>query len=260
MSKPLEFCSVHRQGRVTTVTIERPEVMNALHRPAHEELTRVFDAFAVDSDAWVAVITGSGDRAFCAGSDLKYMSETGDGHIPGKGFAGLTNRLDLAKPVIAKVNGVAVGGGFETVLAADLVVAAEHARFGFPEPRVGLAAIGGGGLHRLARQIPLKRAMHLLLTGRIFGADEALALGVINEVVPAEELSGATDRLVASILEGAPLAVRATKQAAIDGLALSLSEAMRTSHPAIEAMEVSSDASEGPLAFAEKREPNWTGT
>ena len=260
MRETLEYCSVARQGRVTTVTIERPEVMNSLHRPAHEELTRVFDAFSADPDAWVAVITGAGERAFCAGSDLKYMSATGDGHIPGKGFAGLTNRLDLAKPVIAKVNGVAVGGGFETVLAADLVVAAEHARFGFPEPKVGLAAIGGGGLHRLARQIPLKQAMHLLLTGRIFGAHEALVLGVINEVVPAEDLSHATNKLVAAILEGAPLAVRATKQAAIDGLGMSLAEAMDTRHPAIEAMEASSDANEGPLAFAEKRKPNWTGT
>jgi enoyl-CoA hydratase/carnithine racemase len=259
MSETLEYCSVHKQGRLTTVTIERPDAMNALHLPAHEELTRVFDAFAADPDAWVAVITGSGERAFCAGSDLKYMSETGDGHIPAKGFAGLTNRLDLAKPVIAKVNGVAVGGGFETVLAADLVVAAEHARFGFPEPRVGLAAIGGGGLHRLARQIPLKQAMHLLLTGRIFGATEALALGVINEVVPAHELTAATDRLVATILEGAPLAVRATKQAAVGGLAMNLADAMETRHPAIETMEASADAREGPLAFAEKRKPNWTG-
>jgi enoyl-CoA hydratase/carnithine racemase len=260
MSKTLEYCSVQKEGRVTTVTIERAEVMNALHRLAHEELTRIFDDFAADPDAWVAVITGAGERAFCAGSDLKYMSETGDGHIPGKGFAGLTNRLDLAKPVIAKVNGVAVGGGFETVLAADLVVAADHARFGFPEPKVGLAAIGGGGLHRLARQIPLKQAMHLLLTGRIFNAEEALALGIVNEVVPKEELSKATDRLVASILEGAPLAVRATKQAAINGLGMSLQEAMDTSHPAIETMEASADAREGPLAFSEKRKPNWTGT
>jgi enoyl-CoA hydratase/carnithine racemase len=256
----LEYCSVRKEGRVTTITIERPEVMNALHRPAHEELTQVFDDFSCDADAWIAVITGSGERAFCTGSDLKYMARTGDGYIPDKGFAGLTNRLDLAKPVIAQVNGVAVGGGFETVLAADLVVAAEHARFGFPEPKVGLAAIGGGGLHRLARQIPLKQAMHLLLTGRIFDANEALGLGVINEVVPKEKLTEATNRLVASILEGAPLAVRATKQAALDGLALPLAEAMGVRHPAIEAMEASADAREGPLAFAEKRKPNWTGS
>jgi enoyl-CoA hydratase/carnithine racemase len=260
MPDVLEYCSVHKEGRVTTVTITRPEVMNSLHRPAHEELTRVFDDFAGDSDAWIAVITGTGERAFCAGSDLKYMSATGDGYIPDKGFAGLTNRLDLAKPVIAKVNGVAVGGGFETVLAADLVVAADHARFGFPEPRVGLTAIGGGGLHRLARQIPLKQAMHLLLTGRILEAEEALAMGLINEVVPTDQLTTATDQLVASILEGAPLAVRATKQAATDGLAMTLAEAMNARHPAIEIMEASADAREGPIAFAEKRKPNWTGT
>jgi crotonobetainyl-CoA hydratase len=111
MIETLEYCSVYKEGRVIKVTIERAEVMNALHRPAHEELTRVFDAFSVDTDAWVAVITGAGERSFCAGSDQKYMAKTGDGHIPERGFAGLTNRLDLAKPVIATVNGVAVGGG-----------------------------------------------------------------------------------------------------------------------------------------------------
>ncbi|MDA0340604.1 MAG: enoyl-CoA hydratase-related protein [Proteobacteria bacterium] len=260
MSKALEYCSVQKEGRVTTVTIERAEVMNALHRPAHEELTRVFDAFSADGDAWVAVVTGAGERAFCAGSDLKYMAETGDGHIPEKGFAGLTNRLDLAKPVIAKVNGVAVGGGFEAVLACDLVVAADHARFGFPEPKVGLAAVGGGGLHRLARQIPLKQAMHLLLTGRIFLAEEAMTLGLVNQVVAPENLTAATNNLIASILSGAPLAVRATKQAAMDGLTLSLAEAMATRHPAIDVMAASADATEGPLAFAEKRPPAWSGT
>ena len=260
MATALAYCSVRKDGRVTTVTIERPEVMNALHRPAQEELTRVFDAFAADPEAWVAVITGAGERAFCAGSDLKYMSETGDGHIPDRGFAGLTDRLDLGKPIIARVNGVAVGGGFETVLACDLVVAADHARFGFPEPKVGLAAIGGGGLHRLARQIPLKQAMHLLLTGRFIGADEALALGLINEIVPMADLGAATDRLVSTILEAAPLSVRATKQAALDGLAHSLADALNTRHPAITAMEASADAQEGPRAFAEKRKPNWTGT
>jgi enoyl-CoA hydratase/carnithine racemase len=242
------------------VTIKRAEVMNALHRPAHEELTRVFDAFAIDADAWVAVITGAEERAFCAGSGLKYMAETGDGLIPEKGFAGLTNRQDLAKPVIAKVNGVAVGEGFETVLACDLAIAANHACFGFPEPKVGLAAIGGGGLHRLAQQIPLKNTMHLLLTGHIFIAEEALALGLVNQVVPPEDLTAATNHLIASILSGAPLAVRATKQAAMDGLNLSLPEAVAIRHPAIETMESSADATEGLLAFAEKRAPAWSGT
>ena len=260
MIESLEYCSVYKEGHATTVTIERAEVMNALHRPAHEEPTRVFDAIAMDADAWVAVITGAGERAFCTGWDLKYMAETGDSLIPEKGFAGLTNRQGLAKSVIANLNGVAVGGGFETVLACDLVIAANHARFGFPEPKVGLAAIGGGGLHRLARQIPLKNAMHLLLTGRIFIAEEALTLGLVNQLAPPEDLTAATNHLIASIFSGAPPAVRATKQAAMDGLNLSLPEAMAIRHPAIETMESSADAAEGPLAFAEKRAPTWSGT
>ena len=143
MIESLEYCSVYKEGHVTTVTIEQPEIMNALHRPAHEELTRVLDAFSVDSDAWVAVITGSGRRAFCPRSDLKYMAETGDGYTQGKGFAGLTGRRDLTKPV----NGVTVGGG---------------------------------GLHRLTGQIPLKKEIHLLLTGRICMREEPLALGLVN--------------------------------------------------------------------------------
>ena len=141
------------------------------------------------------------------------------------------------------------------MLAYDLVIVADHARFGFPEPKVGLAAIGGGSLHRLARQIPLKQAMNLLLTGRIFLVEEALALGLVNQVVAPENLTAATNNLIASILSGAPLAVRATKQAAMDGLNLSLAEAMAIRHPTIETMEASADATEGPLVFLEKRAP-----
>jgi enoyl-CoA hydratase/carnithine racemase len=212
-----EFCTVRRDGRVTFVTIDRPEVMNALHPPAHRELARVFDGFAADPEAWVAVITGAGGRAFCSGSDLKALAETGRDDTPETGFAGLTARFDLTKPVVAAVNGVALGGGLETVLACDLVVAAEHARFGFPEPRVGLAALGGG-LHRLAPQIPLKQAMEMILTGRSIGAEEARRLGLVNQVVPAGELQAATLGLVGAILDCAPLAIQASKAVAMDSL------------------------------------------
>jgi crotonobetainyl-CoA hydratase len=136
-----------------------------------------------------------------------------------------------------------------------LVIVAEHARFGFPEPKVGLTAIGEGGLHRLARQIPLKQAMNLLLTGRIFLAEEALALGLVNQVAAPENLTAATNNLIASILSGAPLAVRATNKAAMDGLNLSPAEALAIRHPTIETMEASADATEGPLVFLEKRAP-----
>ncbi len=161
-----EFCQTERDGRIFTVTIDRPEVMNALHPPANEELTGVFDEFAADPELWVAIITGVGDRAFSAGNDLKFTAQS-EGRLPiaEKGFAGLTSRFDNPKPVIAAVNGVAMGGGFEIALACDLIIASEKAVFSLPEPRVGLAALAGG-MHRLPRMIPMKQAMGMLLTGR----------------------------------------------------------------------------------------------
>ena len=199
----LEFCSTRTEGRALWVTIERPEVMNALHPPAHAELAGVFDRFALDDGLWVAVITGTGDRAFCTGTDLKHKAATGSDAVPATGFAGLAARFDLDKPVVASVNGAALGGGLEIVLACDLVVAAEHARFGFPETRVGLAALGGG-LHRLARQIPLKQAMEIILTGDPFDAGRAEALGLVNRVVPGARLHAETAALVERVLELEP--------------------------------------------------------
>ncbi len=254
-----QFCAARRDGRVLFITIDRPEVMNALHPPAHEELSGLFDAFAADPDLWAAVVTGAGARAFCAGTDLKHMAETGRDDTPPCGFAGLTARFDLNKPVIAAVNGLALGGGFEIALACDLVVAAEHATFGFPEPKVGLAALGGG-LHRLARQIPLKQAMDLILTGRTVGAEEGLRLGFVNRVAPAGELDQATDKLLGALLEGAPLALQASKAVAMASLEVpGLADAIGRHYPAATRMLESDDAREGPRAFAEKRAPVWKG-
>src|ERR1700742_4869392 len=134
-----EFCKVEREGRLTIVTLNRPEVMNALHPPAHFELAGIFDAFAADPEQWVAIVTGAGERAFSAGNDLKHQAGGGRMGNPASGFAGLTPRSDLTKPVIAAVNGVAMGGGFEIALACDIIVASEAAVFALPEPRVGLA-------------------------------------------------------------------------------------------------------------------------
>jgi enoyl-CoA hydratase/carnithine racemase len=189
-----EFCRVERDGPITTVTIERPEVMNALHPPANLELEQVFDDFCSDPDQWVAILTGAGERAFSAGNDLKFQAGS-DGRVavPQKGFAGLTARFDNEKPLIAAVNGVAMGGGFEIALACDLIVAADTAIFALPEPRVGLAALAGG-IHRLPRQIPLKQAMGMLLTGRRVPAEEGQRLGFVNEVVPAADLAAAARR------------------------------------------------------------------
>jgi crotonobetainyl-CoA hydratase len=252
-----EFCRVEREGRVLIVTIDRPEVMNALHPPANFELERALDDFVADPELWVAILTGAGDRAFCAGNDLKFQASVGGKlEIPRTGFAGVTARFDNPKPLIAAVNGVAMGGGFEIALACDLIVAAEGASFALPEPRVGLAALAGG-IHRLPRQIGLKHAMGMLLTGRRVSAREAAELGFVNEVVPAEELMAAAKRWAASILECAPLSVRASKEAALAGQGRPLEEAMSARYEGLARMLKSEDFLEGPRAFAEKRPPHW---
>jgi crotonobetainyl-CoA hydratase len=245
-------------GTTLWVTINRPGAMNALDPAAHRDLGIIFDGYARRQDLRVAVITGAGEKAFCAGSDLKARETAGGDDLPDTGFAGLTERFDLHKPVIAAVNGNAIGGGLEMVLACDLAIAVRHAKFGLPEPRVGLAATGG--LHRLARQIPLKYAMEIALTGRMFDADEACRFGLINQVVEAGELSSAVDALIAELNRCAPLSLRATKQMMLDGLSAgSLKMAFEARYPALDDMLTSADAREGPRAFIEKRKPVWQG-
>jgi enoyl-CoA hydratase/carnithine racemase len=156
------------------------------------------------------------------------------------------------------VNGVAVGGGLEMALACDIVIAADHARLGLPEPRVGLIA-GAGGIHRIARQVPFKQAMGLLLTGRLINADEAYRIGLVNEVVPLEELMPVARRWADEILLCSPLSVRLTKEAVLDGLQVSVDDALARDAGRIERLLASADYAEGPKAFAEKRKPEWTG-
>jgi len=254
-----EFCKVERDAHVTTITINRPEVMNAIHPPASAELSQAFDAFLADPDAWVAIVTGAGDKAFSAGNDLKFQAAGNKVESPATGFAGITSRFDMAKPVIAAVNGLALGGGFEIVLACDIVIASEKASFGLPEPRVGLAALAGG-LHRLPRQIGLKPAMGMLLTGRRVEAREAQALGIVNEVVAPHQLMTIARRWAEAICECSPVSVRTTKRVALEGLShASLQEAMSARYEAIVELVKSEDFVEGPLAFAQKRKPNWKG-
>ena len=255
-----EFSSVSREGKLTVVTIQRPEVMNSLHPPANAELAEIFDDFESDPDQWVAIVTGQGDRAFSAGNDLKYQASGGDmGRQPSSGFGGLTSRFNNPKPIIAAVNGVAMGGGFEIALACDLIIASENAVFALPEPRVGLAALAGG-IHRLPREIGMKRAMSMLLTGRRVGAEEGQQLGFVNDVVAVGDALEGAKKWANLILECAPLSIRGSKQAALAGMdAHSLEEACKSKYEQIQAMYEGADFVEGPLAFSEKRAPNWKG-
>jgi enoyl-CoA hydratase/carnithine racemase len=255
----LEFVRYEKRGRIAWVTIERPEVMNALHPPANEELSRVWDDFATDAGTWVAVLTGAGERAFSAGNDLKWTALHGVSRMPEGGFGGIVMRDDLWKPIIAAVNGVALGGGLELALACDVIVAADTARLGLPEPRVGLMA-AAGGVHRLPRHVPLKIAMGMMLTGRHVTAAEAARIGLVNEVVPAKELGAAAERWANEILECSPLSVQATKQAALQGLGRPVLEAITAQYPLVQELFTSEDVVEGPRAFAEKRKPVWTGS
>lgn len=252
-----QYCQVQDEGRLRIITLNRPEVMNALHADAHEELSAVWDEFAASPDLWVAIVTGAGDRAFCAGNDLKVQAAGKRRPGPPTGFAGLTARYDLDKPVIAAVNGIAMGGGFEIALASDLIIAAENALFALPEPRVGLIA-GAGGVHRLPRMIGQKQALGMILTGRRVPAREGLSLGFVNEVVPEGQALEGAKRWAAQILECSPLAVRASKQAVYAGLDQpTLRQAIGTIYPAQQRNIDSEDYIEGPRAFAEKRKPDW---
>ena len=253
-----EYVLYEKKDHIATITLNRPAVMNAVHPPTTAELSGIWDDAIADDDVWVVLLTGAGERAFSAGNDLKHTASKGmpTGPRPTGGFGGLADRTDIDKPLIAAVNGFALGGGFEMALACDIIIAADHARLGLPEPRVGLAA-AAGGVHRLPRQIPLKIAMGYLLTGKHMTAQEAHALGIVNEVVPLKDLMPTAHRWAGEILECAPLSVRATKQCAMQGLGRPLAQALDDSYPALKQMFSSEDVKEGPRAFAEKRKPNW---
>jgi len=254
-----EFCKTERDGHVLIITLNRPERMNALHSPAHFELAEIFDDFERDPDLWVAILTGAGERAFSAGNDLRWQAEGGTREKPASGFGGITERFDRSKPLIAAVNGVAMGGGFELALASDIIIAAENALFALPEPLVGLAALAGG-LHRLPRQIPMKQAMGMILTGRRVPAEEGYRLGFVTEVVPQGQALSAARRWAADIEKCSPLSIRASIETVREGLTrASVQDAMRAEYPAVIRMRESEDFIEGPKAFSEKRPPQWKG-
>ncbi len=250
------------EGQVLVVTLDRPKA-NAVDAPTSRELYDAFARLRDDDNLRVGIITGAGDRFFCAGWDLKAADagEAPDADWGGGGFAGLTEFFDLGKPVIAAVNGMAFGGGFELALAADLVIAADHAVFALTEARLGLSA-DAGGLFRVPARVPRAIAVELLVTGRRMSADEAARWGLVNHVVAADELMTSARALAARIIESAPLSVAAILEVldategmnAEDGFAR-----IRAGLPHYSRVSTSQDSKEGARAFVEGRPAVWLG-
>jgi enoyl-CoA hydratase len=248
-----------RRDTVEVLTINRPAQRNAIDVGVSQGIATALDELETDDGADVVVITGAGDKAFCAGMDLKAFAA---GEMPSiskvsGGFAGITRR-SFSKPLIAAVNGAALAGGFEIVLSCDLVVAADHAIFGIPEAKRGLLA-SAGGLVRLPKRLPLAIALELALTGEPLDAARAHALGLVNRVVPGAEVLEVALQLAHAIARNAPLSVRASKAVMRQAADTSEAEAWAISDEAAEVVTSSPDALEGAIAFAEKRAPVWTG-
>ena len=248
---------------VARVTIDRPDVLNAIDASTETMLQEIWSELESEPEARVIVLTGSGDKAFSVGADMKSTEDAATGLAywakprPG-GFGGIALRTTLDVPVIARVNGYALGGGFEMVLGCDIVVACDEAQFGFPEPRVGRMPLDGG-MTLLPRLVPEKWAMGLLMTGNRIPAAEAYRIGLVNEVVPRSKLDAAVDRWVEETLACAPLSLRAIKQSVKRTATLSADEAQAMRLPAVVKALESEDSDEGVRAFREKRPPKWSG-
>jgi enoyl-CoA hydratase len=245
-----------RRGHVELLTINRPEARNAMNRAAAIALGGALDECEGDDDVWVVVLTGAGDKAFSAGMDLKAFA-TGEFPITEQGFGGITQR-EFSKPLIAAVNGSALAGGFEMMLSCDMVIAADHAKFGIPEAARGLVA-GAGGLIRLPKRVPLAVAYEMALTADPIDATRAYALGLVNQVVPSDQVVSAAMTLAERIAKNAPLAVRTSKSIIHQSLELTEEASWKVNNDAFAMIGRSADAMEGAIAFAEKREPNWQG-
>ncbi|GAA2434271.1 enoyl-CoA hydratase-related protein [Actinomadura vinacea] len=263
MTPAVDEVRYERDGHVARVTIDRPHVLNAVDEATTARLNEIWADVETDRDVRAVVITGGGDRAFSVGADMSAGAVTTSGleywsRLDPGGFGGLSLRRTLDVPVIARVNGYALGGGLEMVLGCDIVIAAEHAQFGLTEPRVGRIPLDGG-VFQLVRRVPHTQAMGLLLTGRRVPASEMFRMGLVNEVVPAERLDEAVGRWTADVLACAPASLRAIKQMVTHGAGLTPHEAHGLRVPAlVEALD-SDDAREGVRAFQDKRPPMWSG-
>lgn len=249
---------VRRDGHILEVVINRPESRNSLRAKTNSELDEVFEAYFADPDLWVAILTGTGDKAFSSGNDLS--AGVGGGlATPATGFGGLTSRRDKPKPIIAAVNGFALGGGLEVALACHLIVADPEATFGLPEVKVGLVA-AAGGLVRLPRTVPEAVARDMILTGRRLNADEALAYGLVSRIAPPGEVLALAREVAAQVLAASPTAVRASLSVMADAdREPDTVQAVQDSLAILDRVLVSSDTREGVMAFVEKRAPRWTG-
>lgn len=247
---------VEERGRILVLTMNRPHARNAMTLRLAEELAAAFTALDERDELSVAVVTGAGGT-FCAGMDLKGFARGELPIVPGRGFAGLVERPP-AKPVVAAVEGYALAGGFEIVLASDLLVAARDATFGLPEVRRGLTA-NAGGLLRLNRRVPYNLATELVLTGRMFPAVEADRYGLVNRLTKPGEALAAALELAGEIARNAPLAVATSKRVMTESADWPRAEMFRRQHEYVQPVRESADAREGARAFAEKREPVWTG-
>ena len=265
----MSHVEITRRGRVLEVKLNKPKV-NAIDVAMSQELGAAFAMLRDDPDLWVGILTAEGDRVFSAGWDLKALNagdmsldnwwetaDYGDG-----GFAGLTENWRLNKPVIAALNGLVIGGGFELALACDLMIAADHVEFGLPEMPLGIVP-DAGALQRLPRRIPHNIATEMFLLGRRMSAQEAAHYGLVNKVVPKEQLMDAAREWAASIAWSAPLAMQTVKEVQREIECVPLEQAfhkMRTDPmPVYRKMLKSADAKEGVAAFMEKREPNFKG-
>lgn len=247
------------KDKIAYVTINRPQALNACDEPTYDRLAGVWQDFRENDDAWIAIITGMGERAFCAGSDIK--KNFSDEPRPSGAFehihkGTLTRGLDIWKPIIAAINGHCNGGGLEMALACDIRVAADNAQFGLGEVKLGLLP-GGGGIQRLPRAISLCNALWLLYSGDRIDAQEAYRIGLVNRVVPLSDLMTTAEAMAQKILEAGPLAVRAIKQAAIEGSSMPLEDGLQLEQTLFGMLRTTADSREGTRAFAEKRKPQW---